>query len=49
MKVTEIPVCRSYPKDEKTPTKISPIKGNWKLVSILFANLLGKYKPSKVC
>lgn len=41
----EIPVKRIYPKNEKTPTKISPFKGNWLLLKILFRNLLGKYNP----
>jgi len=45
MKAIEIPVCRTYPKGEKMPTKISPIKGNWKLFTILFSNLFGKYAP----
>lgn len=43
LKTGEIPVTREYPKGEKTPTKISPIKGNWNLLKILFNNLLGKY------
>lgn len=41
----EIPVTRAYPKNEKTPTKISPFKGNWLLLKILFRNLLGTYNP----
>lgn len=41
----EIPVKRIYPKNEKTPTKISPFKGNWLLLKILFRNLVGKYNP----
>ena len=41
----EIPVTRAYPKNEKTPTKISPFKGNWLLLKILFRNLLGAYNP----
>ncbi|MDR1012895.1 MAG: glycosyltransferase family 2 protein [Lactobacillales bacterium] len=45
MKTTEIPVTRSYPKSEKTPTKISPFKGNLELLKILLYNLLGKYNP----
>jgi len=45
MKTLEIPVTRAYPKDEKTPTKISPLKGNSELIRILLCNLLGKYKP----
>jgi dolichol-phosphate mannosyltransferase len=38
-------VTRAYPKNEKTPTKISPFKGNWLLLKILFRNLLGAYNP----
>lgn len=43
MKVCEIPVTRAYPSKGKTPTKISPIKGNAKLLAILFRNLFGHY------
>ncbi len=45
MKVCEIPVKRAYPVAEKTPTKISPLKGNGLLMKILFLNLIGKYIP----
>lgn len=45
MRACEIPVTRAYPKVGKTPTKISPIKGNSELLKILFLNLVGKYKP----
>lgn len=45
MKVTEIPVTRRYPKHEKTPTKISPVKGNLLLMKILLKNAVGKYIP----
>lgn len=41
----EIPVLRAYPKKGKTPTKISFLKGNYELMSILLKNLLGKYNP----
>ena len=44
-KVCEIPVSRIYPKNEKTPTKISFFKGNGQLMKILLANLFGKYHP----
>ncbi|WP_312832210.1 glycosyltransferase family 2 protein [Sedimentibacter saalensis] len=44
LKTCEVPVTRSYPKNEKTPTKISPFKGNWLLFSILIKNAFGKYK-----
>ena len=44
-KACEIPVTRAYPANEKTPTKISPLKGNWLLLKILFKNLFGAYNP----
>jgi len=44
LKVCEVPVTRAYPKGEKTPTKISPFKGNSELLKILFKNLKGDYK-----
>ena len=44
-KACEIPVTRAYPAEGKTPTKISFFKGNSELMSILFSNLFGKYKP----
>jgi len=43
----EIPVSRVYPAKGKTPTKISPVKGNWNLFKILILNLFGKYDPPK--
>lgn len=43
-KTCEIPVIRSYPtKKGKIPTKISPLKGNWLLFSILIKNAFGEY------
>jgi len=45
LKACEIPVTREYPKMGKTPTKISPIRGNSELLKILFANLFRKYNP----
>ena len=48
LKTTEIPVTRAYPdpsKHMKTPTKISPIKGNAELIKILLLNLFRKYNP----
>lgn len=45
MKTCEVPVSRIYPESGKTPTKISPIKGNLNLLKILFANLLHMYDP----
>ena len=43
LKTCEVPVTRAYPKKEKTPTKISPIKGNLNLFKVLINNMLGKY------
>ncbi len=45
LKACEIPVTRAYPKNGKTPTKISFFKGNSELMKILFMNLFGKYNP----
>ncbi len=44
-RVCEIPVTRAYPKNGKTPTKISFLKGNYELLIILFKNLTGTYRP----
>lgn len=46
-KTTETPVTRAYPKTGKTPTKISPVKGNIHILKVLFSAAAGKYKPSK--
>jgi dolichol-phosphate mannosyltransferase len=46
-KLTEIPVTREYPKTGKTPTKISPIKGNLHVLGILFKAAFNKYDPPK--
>ena len=45
LKACEIPVTRAYPKNGKTPTKISPFKGNSELMKILIQNLFGAYNP----
>lgn len=49
MKTCEIPVIREYPKKGKTPTKISPLKGNMELIKILLKNWRGEYdvQPKK--
>lgn len=47
MRACEIPVTRAYPKKGRTPTKISPLKGNMELIRILFANMRGKYNPKE--
>lgn len=44
-KVKEVPVTRTYPKKGKTPTKISFVKGNSKLMSILWGVITHKYDP----
>ncbi len=45
LRACEVPVTRSYPETGKTPTKISPIKGNWQLLKILFKNAAGGFNP----
>ena len=45
LKVCEIPVKRAYPKKGKMPTKISPFKGNFELLKILFKNMIGSFNP----
>lgn len=45
MKTCEVPVTRAYPAKGKTPTKISPIRGNIALFSILLKNAFGFYDP----
>lgn len=44
-RTTEIPVLRQYPPKGKTPTKISPVKGNLDLLKILFNLSLNHYNP----
>lgn len=46
-KVVETPVTRAYPKKGKTPTKISPVKGNIHILGVLFNAVAGKYKPQR--
>jgi len=43
-KTTETPVTRAYPKKGKTPTKISPVKGNLHVLGVLFKAVGGKYR-----
>ena len=47
MKACEVPVTRAYPDSGMIPTKISPVKGNWELLKILFKNAAGAYAPLK--
>ncbi|MBN9518149.1 glycosyltransferase family 2 protein [bacterium] len=44
-RVKEIPVARRYPRHGPTPTKISPIRGNLRVLRCLFAACLGRYNP----
>lgn len=44
-RTTEVPVLRKYPAQGKTPTKISPIKGNLDLLKILWNLAFKKYNP----
>lgn len=44
LRTCEVGVSRIYPKGEKIPTKISPIKGNMKLLKTLFLNMFGRYE-----
>jgi hypothetical protein len=43
--VCEIPVARRYPAHGPTPTKISPVRGNLRVLRCLFAACLGRYDP----
>ena len=45
LKCIEVPVRRVYPSKGKTPTKISPIRGNLQVISKLFKVCLGSYNP----
>ena len=44
-RVTEIPTTRAYPANQKTPTKISPIRGSLNLLKILFQAVFIGYDP----
>jgi glycosyltransferase involved in cell wall biosynthesis len=44
-KVCEVPVARRYPNYGPVPTKISPIRGNLRVLKCLFAACLGRYNP----
>lgn len=43
----ETPVTRAYPTKGKTPTKISPIKGNAHVMGVLLSAVRGKYRLNK--
>lgn len=40
----ETPVTRTYPLTGKVPTKITPIRGNSHVLTVLFKAVLGKYR-----
>jgi dolichol-phosphate mannosyltransferase len=44
-RVIETPVTRRYPETGKTPTKISPVKGNLLILRTLAAAALGRFDP----
>jgi dolichol-phosphate mannosyltransferase len=44
-RVTEIPVARRYPAHGPVPTKISPIRGNLRVIGCLLAACMGRYNP----
>jgi dolichol-phosphate mannosyltransferase len=44
-RITETPVTRRYPIEGRTPTKISPVKGNLLVLRTLTAAALGKFNP----
>jgi len=46
-RVCEIPVARRYPAHGPVPTKISPVRGNLRVLRCLFAACLGSYNPQE--
>lgn len=44
--VRELPVTREYPAGVATPTKISPVRGNWRIFATLMRAVCGSYNPS---
>ena len=44
-RVKELPVTRIYPRGEKTPTKISPLRGNMRVLGILWRAFRHRYDP----
>lgn len=45
-RTAETPVTRSYPPSGKTPTKISPVRGNAHVLGVLFRAALGRYRST---
>lgn len=46
-RVCELPVARRYPAQGPTPTKITPVRGNLRVLRCLFAACLGRYDPPR--
>jgi glycosyltransferase involved in cell wall biosynthesis len=46
-RVCEIPVARRYPAHGPVPTKISPVRGNLRVLRCLFAACAGRYDPPR--
>ncbi|HEX8431253.1 MAG TPA: hypothetical protein VF625_08190, partial [Longimicrobium sp.] len=44
-RVTELPVTRAYPRGGKVPTKISPLRGNLRVLRTLFQACLHRFDP----
>ena len=44
---TETPVTRTYPATGKTPTKITPIRGNSHVLTVLFRAVAGEYRHTR--
>lgn len=45
-RTTETPVTRAYPVGVKTPTKISPFRGNLRVLGILLSAVSGRYRKA---
>jgi hypothetical protein len=45
--VTEIPVTREYPASGPTPTKISPVVGNLRMLGALLSACMHRYDPPR--
>jgi hypothetical protein len=46
-RVAELPVTRAYPATGPIPTKITPIRGNLRILRQLAAACLGRYDPPR--
>jgi glycosyltransferase involved in cell wall biosynthesis len=46
-RVEELPVTRAYPRGERTPTKISPLRGNWRVLQTLLRAVFVGYDPEQ--